>query len=197
VVFPSTLLARSIPKDNGAVRGLIDGAAAAVRKVEDRRESGRVGPATSRARTGASVTADRRVRFVNLAKAGGAFVLTLVGLAVPGMPTVPFLLATSYYLSQSSPRLNRALLNSAFFGPILRDWETYRGLSPSSKGRLIGLTATIVTVTVVVTAISPLVVILILMISLVSIYEIIRLPGVPAREGDGLQRASALTLAPG
>lgn len=34
VVFPSMLLARSIPKDNAAVRGLIDGASAAIRKVE-------------------------------------------------------------------------------------------------------------------------------------------------------------------
>ena len=35
VVFPSVILSRSIPKDNAAVRGLIEGAAAAVRKVEE------------------------------------------------------------------------------------------------------------------------------------------------------------------
>jgi hypothetical protein len=34
VVFPATLLARSIPRDNAAVRGLIDGARAATRKVD-------------------------------------------------------------------------------------------------------------------------------------------------------------------
>ena len=34
VVFPSTPLARSIPKDNAMVRGLIDGAQAAKDKVE-------------------------------------------------------------------------------------------------------------------------------------------------------------------
>lgn len=33
VVFPATLLARSVPKDNAAVRGLIDGARAASEKV--------------------------------------------------------------------------------------------------------------------------------------------------------------------
>lgn len=35
VVFPSMLLARAVPKDNAAVRGLIDGAHAAIRKVDE------------------------------------------------------------------------------------------------------------------------------------------------------------------
>jgi hypothetical protein len=35
VVFPSMLLARSIPRDNAAVRGLIDGAHAAVAKLDE------------------------------------------------------------------------------------------------------------------------------------------------------------------
>jgi hypothetical protein len=35
VVFPSMLLAHSIPKNNAAVRGLIDGAQAAIQKVDE------------------------------------------------------------------------------------------------------------------------------------------------------------------
>ncbi len=35
VVFPATLIACSIPKNNAAVRGLIDGASAARAKVDD------------------------------------------------------------------------------------------------------------------------------------------------------------------
>ena len=93
--------------------------------------------------------------------AGGAFALTLVGLVVPGIPTVPFLLATSYYLARSSPRLDAILLNSIFFGPILREWESCQGLSPWSKGKLIGLSASIVAVTIAVTPIGPMILILI------------------------------------
>jgi hypothetical protein len=37
VVFPTALLCRSIPKDNVAVLGMIEGASAAVRKVEELR----------------------------------------------------------------------------------------------------------------------------------------------------------------
>ena len=35
VVFPATLISRSIPRDNAAVRGLMDGAKAATAKVEE------------------------------------------------------------------------------------------------------------------------------------------------------------------
>src|SRR5689334_6426034 len=37
VVFPSVLLAHSIPRNNAAVRGLIDGAQAAILKVDELR----------------------------------------------------------------------------------------------------------------------------------------------------------------
>ena len=73
-----------------------------------------------------------------------------------GVPTVPFLLATSYYLARSSPGLNERLRRTAFFGPILREWEGHRALSLASKGKLIGLTATTVVVTVVLAPLTPL-----------------------------------------
>jgi uncharacterized membrane protein YbaN (DUF454 family) len=108
--------------------------------------------------------------------AGGAFTLTLVGLVVPGIPTVPFLLATSYYLARSSPRLNERLRRTAFFGPILQEWEGHAALSLSSKGKLIGLTATIVIVTVVLAPLTPLALSVILLISSLSVYGITMMP---------------------
>jgi hypothetical protein len=39
VVFPTMLLAHSIPKNNAAVRGLVDGAHAAIQKVDEVRSS--------------------------------------------------------------------------------------------------------------------------------------------------------------
>jgi hypothetical protein len=41
VVFPTMLLAHSIPKNNAAVRGLVDGAEAAIQKVDRVRGSSR------------------------------------------------------------------------------------------------------------------------------------------------------------
>ncbi len=40
VVFPAMLLSRAVPKDNAAVRGLMDGAAAAIQKVDSMRSLG-------------------------------------------------------------------------------------------------------------------------------------------------------------
>jgi uncharacterized membrane protein YbaN (DUF454 family) len=120
--------------------------------------------------------------------AGGAFTMTLVGLVVPGVPTVPFLLATSYYLARSSPLLNERLRRTAFFGPILQDWEGHAALSLASKGKLIGLTATIVVVTVVLAPLSPLALSVILLISSLSVYGVARMP---ALTSDAQARARA------
>jgi uncharacterized membrane protein YbaN (DUF454 family) len=118
-------------------------------------------------------------RLKYLALAGGAFALTLVALVVPGIPTVPCLLATSYYLARSSPRLDMQLRQTAFIGPILTEWEQHHALGPASKGKLIGLTFVLIVVTVVVTPLTPVALVLILVAVSLSIYEITRLPGLP------------------
>jgi uncharacterized membrane protein YbaN (DUF454 family) len=63
------------------------------------------------------------------------------------------------------------------FGPILREWEGHGALSLASKGKLIGLTATIVVVTVVLAPLTPLALSLILLISSLSVYGVARMPG--------------------
>ena len=74
----------------------------------------------------ASVSRWRRWLYTGL----GCFFVLLggIGVAVPGIPTTPFLLLASYFLVRSSPRLHRKLLQSKTFGPILEDWQRYRGL---------------------------------------------------------------------
>ena len=57
--------------------------------------------------TGGSRLRRGRSDVLYLALAGGSFAMTLVGLVVPGIPTVPFLLATSYFLARSSRWLDR------------------------------------------------------------------------------------------
>jgi uncharacterized membrane protein YbaN (DUF454 family) len=140
----------------------------------------------------AAVPISRLARYSNLAMAGGSFALTLIGLAVPGIPTVPFLLATSYYLARSSPRLNRALLHSTFFGPILYEWETHHALSRLSKRKLLGLTGVIVAVTLVVTPLGPVALILILAAVLISVYGLLRLPGIPQSASETARMSPAL-----
>ncbi len=49
-----------------------------------------------------------------------------VGMFVPLMPTVPFLLVASYCFQRGSPQLHKWLLDHPKLGPPLKDWEQNR-----------------------------------------------------------------------
>lgn len=60
--------------------------------------------------------------------AGLFFILAMIGVVLPGLPTTPFLLLTTYCLARSYPKLNDRLLKSKLFGPILTDWQHRGGI---------------------------------------------------------------------
>ncbi|MFI5457635.1 MAG: YbaN family protein [Isosphaerales bacterium] len=151
------------------------------------RQRGPTKPAVSKTGERAVVVATGPKRLMYLALAGGAFAMTLVGLMVPGIPTVPFLLATSYCLARSSRRLNELLRRSTFFGSIVVEWEQHGRLSRSSKGKLIGLTAAVALVAIVLSALSPFVVIVVLLVSSLGIYKINQLPSLPDEQRAGIE----------
>ena len=119
----------------------------------------------------------RRLRY--LALAGGSFTMTIVGFVIPGVPTVPFLLATGYYLARSSPRLNAMLRCAPTVGPVLVEWEEHGGVSRGSKTRLIGLTAVILLITIAVSAGSPVALIVVLVLATIGTFGIAMMPGIP------------------
>jgi uncharacterized membrane protein YbaN (DUF454 family) len=127
-------------------------------------------------------TGPKRVLYLTLA--GGSFAMTLVGLVVPGIPTVPFLLATSYFLARSSPWLDEKLRQSAYFGSIVTEWEEHGGLGRRSKAKLVALTGVIVVVAILLSPLSPLAIILIIVISSLTAYGVYRLPGLESERGE-------------
>jgi uncharacterized membrane protein YbaN (DUF454 family) len=74
-------------------------------------------------------------RAANLAAAGGCFALSIIGFITPGIPTLPFVLATSHFLVRSTPALNERLRESRLFGAIVRDWEDQGGMRQRTKLR--------------------------------------------------------------
>lgn len=52
-----------------------------------------------------------------------ALVLGIVGIALPVVPTVPFLLLAAAAFARSSPRLERRILNHPTYGPPVRAWR--------------------------------------------------------------------------
>jgi uncharacterized membrane protein YbaN (DUF454 family) len=132
----------------------------------------------------------RRVWY--LALAGGSFAMTIVGLIVPGIPTVPFLLATSYYLVRSSPALNRRLRRSRFFGPIFEDLQLHGGLRPRNKLKLLGLTAVLAGGLLLIFGIPAGLLLIVVVASLaVSVYAVLRIPGIPGGAEPAAQPALA------
>jgi uncharacterized membrane protein YbaN (DUF454 family) len=59
-----------------------------------------------------------------------ALLLALLGVALPGLPTTPFVLLASYCLVRTSPALHERLLHGRLFGGVLRDWHLHRGIRP-------------------------------------------------------------------
>ena len=67
--------------------------------------------------------------------------LAILGVALPILPTTPFLLLASWCFARSSPRLQAWLRRSRLFGPLLADWERERGVSLSVKIGALGSVA--------------------------------------------------------
>ena len=88
-------------------------------------------PAADHEETPAVATGLRKVYY--LVMASGSFTLTIVGFLVPGVPTVPFLMATSYYLVRSSPRLNEKLLRLDSSGQSLKTCSLLAACVPGTR----------------------------------------------------------------
>lgn len=60
-------------------------------------------------------------------------VLGIVGIFVPGLPTTPFLLLSSWLFYKSSKRLHDALHRSRWLGAYIRRFESRQGVGLASK----------------------------------------------------------------
>jgi uncharacterized membrane protein YbaN (DUF454 family) len=60
-------------------------------------------------------------------------VLALIGVALPGLPTVPFLLVAAWAGGKGWPRLEQWLLNHAQFGPPIRRWREHGAVPRRAK----------------------------------------------------------------
>ena len=62
-----------------------------------------------------------------------AVALAIVGVFVPGLPTVPFLLVALFCFERSSKKYHDMIMNNKYFGPALQDYYSGKGLTTSIK----------------------------------------------------------------
>ena len=62
-----------------------------------------------------------------------AVILGIIGVILPGIPTVPFLLVALFCFERSSKKYHDMILNNKYFGKVLRDYYEGKGLTTSVK----------------------------------------------------------------
>ena len=72
-------------------------------------------------------------RYIALFLACFFLMLALIGVVLPGIPTVPFLLLAAWFSARGSKRLHRWLYEHPHLGKLLIDWETQKAISRRSK----------------------------------------------------------------
>lgn len=62
-----------------------------------------------------------------------AILLGALGVALPGLPTVPFLLVAAWAASHGWPELEQRLLAHPHYGPAIRAWRQQRAVPRRAK----------------------------------------------------------------
>lgn len=75
----------------------------------------------------------RRTRWLWWLLAYASLALGVIGIVVPGLPTVPFVLLSAFAAARGSQRLHARLLADRRFGPMIRDWQSQGAVSRRAK----------------------------------------------------------------
>ena len=73
------------------------------------------------------------MRFLWTCAGWTAFGLGIIGIALPLLPTVPFMLLAAFCFARGSERFHDWLVHHPRFGPAIRDWRDNGAISPAGK----------------------------------------------------------------
>lgn len=75
--------------------------------------------------------------------------LGLIGVVLPVLPTVPFMILAAFLFAKGAPRARAWLVDHAHFGPHIRAWEESGAISRKAKVLAVGTMAAVFLVSVV------------------------------------------------
>ncbi|MDP7033421.1 MAG: YbaN family protein [Planctomycetota bacterium] len=116
------------------------------------------------------------VRLLFLILGFGFLALAWLGFVLPGLPGTPFLLLASYFWVRSSPRLHQWLLESRYFGPLLRDWQNHRAVRPSVKTTALVSMVLVVSLSIILGGFRGWLLAALVALALVGLVVVVRLP---------------------
>ena len=68
-----------------------------------------------------------------------SLILAVLGIILPLLPTVPFVLLAAACFARSSPAFHLWLLRHRYFGPLLADYQSGQGITRSARNRAIAI----------------------------------------------------------
>ena len=105
-----------------------------------------------------------------------ALALGIIGIFLPLLPTVPFVLLAAACFSRASTRMHRWLLQLPFAGKVIDDYEKGRGVSRRTKLTALLMLWTGMTISAIALAPPPTVLALLAMVAVGTTVIIVRLP---------------------
>lgn len=112
--------------------------------------------------------------------AGFFFLLAMLGVVVPGIPTTPFLLLMCYFLVRVSPALHSRALRWPVVGEPLRVWHQQRGIRVHVKCLAIAMVAIFVGATLALSALAAPAKVFVATAAVYGVYVVVRLPSATA-----------------
>jgi uncharacterized protein len=72
-------------------------------------------------------------RYFYLAAGVVSLVLGIIGIALPILPTVPFLILAAFCFARSNPAWEARIMNHPIYGPPIRNWRENGAISRNGK----------------------------------------------------------------
>ena len=112
-----------------------------------------------------------------------ALALGAIGIALPLLPTTPFILVAAFAFAQSSEKLHRWLLDHNLFGPLIDNWQRHGAISRRAKVISVVTMAALPVISLVLAAPAAVVVLQLIVLAAVAVFILSR-PEPPRKAGS-------------